>query len=92
MKINICGIEHKIIECEDRFDADTHMGMIDYPKAEICINKNMAESIKTATLCHEVLHGMLMHIGREDLTQDERFVVSLGNAINGSFVPKVVRE
>ena len=32
------------------------------------------------------------HIGREDLTQDERFVISLGNAINGSFVPKVVTE
>lgn len=92
MKINICGIEHKIIECEDKFDADTHMGMIDYPKAEICINKNMAESVKTATICHEALHGMLTHIGREDLSYDEQLVTALGNAINQSFIPKVVTE
>lgn len=92
MKINICGIEHKIIECEDKFDADTHMGMIDYPKAEICINKNMAESVKTATICHEALHGMLTHIGREDLSNDEQLVTALGNAINQSFIPKVVTE
>ena len=29
MKVNICGIEHTIIECDDKFDVDTHMGMIE---------------------------------------------------------------
>ena len=92
MKINICGIEHKIIECDDKFDVQTNLGMIDYTKAEIRVNRNMAESVKTATICHEALHGMLIHIGRDDLSNDEQFVTALGNAINQSFIPKVVTE
>lgn len=86
MKVNICGIQHTIIECDDHFDVDTHMGMIDYNKAEIRINKASAQPIKDATICHEVLHGLLVHIGREDLSTDEPFVTALGNAINGAFV------
>ena len=66
MKVNICGIEHTIIECDDKFDVDTHMGMIDYNKAEIRINAASADPIKEATICHEVLHGLLVHIGRTD--------------------------
>lgn len=86
MKVNICGIEHTIIECDDKFDVDTHMGMIDYNKAEIRINAASADPIKEATICHEVLHGLLVHIGRTDLSTDEQFVTALGNAINGAFV------
>ena len=86
MKVNICGIEHTIIECVDKFDVDTHMGMIDYNKAEIRINAASAQPIKDATICHEVLHGLLVHIGRDDLSTDDQFVTALGNAINGAFV------
>lgn len=89
MTINICGIEHKIIECEDNFDVDIHFGMIDYKKAEIRVNKDASEAIKIATICHEVLHGMLVHIGRDDLSNDEQFVTALGNTINQSFVLRV---
>ena len=41
MIVNICGIPHKVIECEDHFDVDTHFGQIDYKACEIIINKNM---------------------------------------------------
>lgn len=40
MIVNICGIPHKVIECEDKFNKDLHFGQIDYEKAEI-------QSIKT---------------------------------------------
>lgn len=85
MVINICGIPHTVIEKDDNLSLDTHLGLIDYAKAEIYINKDMPEELKKETLCHEIVHGMLMHIGRNDLTEDETFVQSLGNAIFQTF-------
>ena len=35
------------------------------------------------------MHGILVHIGRADLSEDETFVQSLGNAIFQSFKPIV---
>lgn len=88
LKVNICGIEHSVIECEDNFDTETHMGQIDYGKCMIKINKDMPCQLKTAILCHEILHGMLIHIGREDLSEDEQLITALGNAINNAFLVK----
>ena len=85
MKVNICGVPHKIVECEDWFDADTHMGLISFSDAEIRINKKLTPELKTETICHEVLHGILVHIGREDLSIDDTFVQSLANAIYQTF-------
>ena len=41
MTVNICGVPHKVIECEDCFNIDTHFGMIDYAKCEIKVNKDL---------------------------------------------------
>lgn len=92
MKVNICGIEHAIVECEDSFDTETHMGQIDYGECIIKINKNIPDQLKTATLCHEILHGILVHIGREDLSNDEQLVTAMGNAVNSAFTVKGVKE
>lgn len=81
VSVNICGIKHTITECEDIFNVDTHFGQIDYPKCEIKINKDLTEDAKKETLFHEVVHGILVHIGRSDLGQDETFVQTLGNAL-----------
>ena len=85
-KVMICGISHEVIETEDKFDYDAHFGQIDYKKAEILINKDLSEELKQETLCHEILHGMLVHIGRPDLSQDESFVTALSNAIYQAFM------
>lgn len=85
MIVNICGIAHKVIEVEDCFDSDMHLGQIDYKKAEIRINKGASPAIKEETLCHEIMHGILVHIGREDLSEDETFVTVLANAIYQGF-------
>jgi len=89
MVINICGIPHKIIYCEDSFNTDTHFGQIDYGKAVIKLSKDISKEQQGEALCHEVLHGMLVHIGKEDLSQDESFVQCLSNAIYQSFKPIV---
>lgn len=81
MTVNICGIPHKVIEVEDTFNVDCHFGMIDYKKALIKINKDASLEIKRETLWHEIVHGILVHLGYNDLSNDEQFVQAVGNAI-----------
>ena len=92
MKVNICGIPHKVVECEDRFDVDAHFGQIDYKACEIRINKDMTEASKKETLCHEMVHGMLTHLGYTNYSNDEVFVQSLANAIYQGFEIKTESE
>ena len=66
MIVNICGIPHKILERDDNFNLDLHLGQIDYGKGEIRINSNLDEAIKLETVCHEMVHGMLVHLGYMD--------------------------
>lgn len=85
MKVNICGIPHTVIEKDDTLSLDTHLGLINYAKAEISINKDMPKELKEETLCHEIVHGILIHIGRSEMSEDEIFVQSLANAIYQTF-------
>ena len=89
MKVNICGIKHEVIECEDNFNVDTHFGQIDYLKCLISINRNMAEDMKTETICHEMVHGILVHLGYNDLSQNEQFIQSFANALLQGFTIKM---
>lgn len=92
MIVNICGIPHEVKYVQDNFNIDTHFGQINYAKAEILINDDCPTSLKEESLCHEILHGLLIHIGREDLSADETFVQSLSNAIYGSFAVREVED
>ena len=91
MMINICGIPHKIIFSEDNFSInDMNFGYIDYGNAVITINEKISEEQKIETLCHEIIHGIFFHIGREDLSENEQLVQALGNAIYQSFDIKYI--
>jgi ssRNA-specific RNase YbeY (16S rRNA maturation enzyme) len=92
MKVNICGLPHLIVFKEDTFNIDTHFGQIDYARCLINVNKDLSEESKKETICHEMVHGMLVHIGYDDLAQDEQFVQALGNAIYQGFDIKYIRE
>ena len=85
MIVNICDIPHKVIECDDKFDMDSHLGMITYVDAEIRINSKLKGAMRKETICHEMVHGILVHLGYDNLSDDETFVHSLGNAITQSF-------
>lgn len=85
MTVNICGLPHEVVEVEDVFNMDCHMGMIEYKDLKIKINKDMPEAAKRETLCHEMVHGMLIHLGYNDLANDEQFVQAIGNAIYQGF-------
>ena len=92
MTVNICGIPHEVVECENTFDSTTNFGQIDFVKCRITLNKELAEDFKSETLCHEMLHGMLVHLGYDDLSEDEKFVQALGNAISQGFVIREEKE
>lgn len=93
MKVNICGMLHKVVECEDKFDVDLHFGQIDYKNCEIRINKNMTAASKSETICHEMLHGILIHLGYNEYAQNEQFVQALGNAIyQGFYIKRILGE
>ena len=87
-EVSICGIPHEVKLCDDNFNTDLHFGQIDYAKCEIRINKDMPEAMQKQTLCHEMLHGMLILLGYNDYSQDEQFVQALSMAINQSFTLK----
>lgn len=88
MKVNICGITYKVIEKEDSFNVDTHFGQIEFAKCEIKINKDLPGQMKKETICHEMVHGMLVHLGYDKESNDEQFVQALGNAIAQGFILK----
>ena len=91
MIVNICGIAHDVVECDDNFDVDRHMGMIDHKNAVIKINKDLKGLNRKETLCHEMVHGMLLHMGYDDLCNNEQFVQAMGNAICQGFDIKKVK-
>ena len=88
MTVNVCGILHNVIECEDIFNTDAHFGQIDYTDCRIKVNKDLAEDFKNEIICHEMLHGILVHLGYNDYSNDEQFVQALANAINQGFTIK----
>ena len=84
-KVLICGIPHRVVLCEDNFDTDLHLGQINYGSATIRVNGSSSEELQEEALFHEMLHGILVHLGRNDEAQNECFVQSLANAIYQSF-------
>ena len=93
MKVNICGIPFNVIECEDSFTFDAvHFGEIEYKECRIKINSGMTPELKKEVLCHEMMHGILLHTGYYKESQDENFVQALGNAIAQSFDIKMEDE
>lgn len=84
-KVNICGIPHEIKQTEDVFDVETHFGMIAYKECVIKLNKDMPEAMKEEALCHEILHGIFVHLGYEKDAENEQYVQCLAQAINQSF-------
>lgn len=83
--VNICGIPYEIEYLKDNFDADTHFGQIVYAKGKIKINQDMPPAIIKEAICHEMVHGMLVHLGYNEMTNDEQFVQALANAISQGF-------
>lgn len=92
MKVNICGVSHTVKECEDKFDIDAHFGQIDFKKCEILVNKDLSEECKKEAICHEMVHGIFVHLGYNNFSNDEQLVQVIGNAIYQGFEIKEIEE
>lgn len=84
-KVTLCGIPYRVVLCDDSFDIDLHMGQIKYGKGEIRISNQVTQELQMQTLFHEMLHGMLFLIGRNEEAADENLVQSLANAMYQTF-------
>lgn len=85
-RVNVCGHIYDIVECEDVFDVDsTHFGKIDYKQGIIYVNKDLTSPLKKEVIIHEMVHGILFHIGQDEKSQDEEFVQAMANAIYQGF-------
>jgi len=88
-KVNICGVPHKVFRKEDAFSSDTaHFGEIRLKECEIYLSTGMNPEMENQTLIHEMMHGILFGIGRNDLCHDEVLVQALAQAMAGSFEVK----
>lgn len=93
MIVNICGVKHQVIDADDVFNAgDMHFGQINFIEGQILVNKDLTSELRKETICHEMVHGMLVHIGYQELSQDEKLVQALGNAIMQGFYIKDLEQ
>lgn len=95
MTVNICGVQHevkKVTAINEGSDGIT-LGIIDHSKAEISIRSGMPSGLEQSTLFHEVLHGMLVQLGYNSLSEDETFVQGFSNAMYQmfDFKPEVIK-
>lgn len=90
-RVNICGVPYKVYRKEDAFKSDAlHFGEITYKESEIILSTGMNEELEKETLIHEIVHGVLWHIGRDDLCNNEQFVQAFAQGISGSVEVKKV--
>lgn len=84
--VKICGIPYEVEICSDDWELDEiNFGQIKFKECKILINDSACEAMQEQTLVHEIVHGMLMQLGYQEYSLDEKFVQALAMAINQSF-------
>lgn len=86
-KIKICGVPFKIkqVNVIDEEEIGIVQGKIFHSQAKILISKRLPKKIKKRVLYHEILHGILVQLGYNELSDDETFVQSMANAMYEMF-------
>ena len=80
-KVNICGVPHTIERVIDGFKDNSMLGKIEYATCKIQLNSDLTPELEKVTLAHEVIHGILTHLGYTDLSTDDVFVSSMASAL-----------
>ena len=85
--INILGIDFKVkqVEVIDESNEGITEGKLLYSQGVILLKKSLPLDIKRQVLVHEVVHAILIQIGRNDLSDDETFVQTLAIAVDNTF-------
>jgi Zn-dependent peptidase ImmA (M78 family) len=85
-QVKISGIDYDIQIAEHKTvnDGDILMGEISYHKATIYINEQQNDQLQVATLLHEIVHGILYHMGHE-MNDNEKFVEGFASGLHQVF-------
>jgi hypothetical protein len=86
MRVTICGIPYTVetVPVIDEASEGIVQGEIHYSKAEIIIKSSLPSQLKEEVIIHEMVHGILHHIGETELRDNEDFVQRLTNGIYNS--------
>lgn len=78
-KVKIGSVDYTVTEAAHRNaeSNETLCGEIDYFQAVIYINETGTKQTKEQTLLHEIVHGILITMGKGELNEDEAFVDGL---------------
>lgn len=85
--INICGVPHNIIydNVIDEGSEGIISGKIIHSKCEIHLRKGLTPEYEKETLVHEMVHGILLHLGKAEMCNDEELVQLLACGIYNHF-------
>lgn len=94
MTVKICGIPYEVekVPVIDESTEGIVQGQIEYSKAKILIKDGLPQGIEYEVLIHEMVHGILNHIGQTELRDNEDFVQRLANGIYNSGLQLLVKE
>ena len=86
MQVTICGIDYMIerVTVIDEGVEGIVQGQIHYSQGKILIKDGLPKQIEEEVLTHEIVHGILNHIGESELAENETFVQGLANGIYNS--------
>lgn len=84
-KIIIGGIPFKLSYSDNmKQENGTCLGEVDHSECTIMLKEDMPTELEHITLIHEMLHAMLVLIGRNELSCDEQFVQTLALCIQNT--------
>lgn len=93
-RVDICGISHEIervLVIDESLEGVTQ-GKIVYSEAKILVKEGLPVNIMREVIIHEMLHGILNHIGQQELSCDENFIQALANGIYNSGLYLDIKE
>ena len=77
MKLKIGPFRYKVVRKDNMSD----WGEANHGKTQITINKELHAQQFKETLWHEVLHTLLLQLGKKDLSRDEELVDGLAHSV-----------
>lgn len=79
--VKIGGLNYKVTFTDNVEKGERLFGNISYPELEIRIDNTYPEKIQQLAFLHEIVHGILNHIGKHDLQNDDEFVEVFSNVL-----------
>lgn len=82
MKVYIGSMKYDLVLKETiKYDEQEYRGAIDECSGKLEMATSFPQQIKQQTLWHEVVHGVLIELGRRDLNSDEGFVDAISKQL-----------